>query len=447
MLKFLYLYPEFAYSINNRNVIEKKNLMVGTLPTKPTVVYLSVIGFKLSEELVQKNVKSVILNLYVNEIQGSDIVPIEIVNDKNSISKGFLLLRNSVGRYNRLDITSLVKNDITLDTFELYIRVVESYKSIILFEGMDVEFPLIIQIEYEDAIIVENIDENSNIPELESEYIRSKDVIYCDENDVNNNIKDIFELIISKTNKLNDELELLRKELNNVKEIAEEMKREVGPQGPQGLKGDQGVVGPQGLQGSKGERGDIGPQGLQGPKGDRGEVGAQGLQGPKGDRGEVGPQGLQGPKGDKGEVGPQGEKGPKGDTGFISSNYGYFQATGLRNIGSSSNIRIKLKESVIEGINFSAKGNTVKIIKGGVYYLSYNISITALILGVPSIGVKVNEKVIGNINKGAGLPHQVLSNSSLIKLEVGDEVSLYLEGAYEKSVIEGNLAIIGINFN
>ena len=62
----------------------------------------------------------------------------------------------------------------------------------------------------------------------------------------------------------------------------------MGPQGPQGEKGE---TGPQGIQGEKGE---TGPQGLQGEKGD---TGPQGLQGEKGDTGAQGPQGIPGSDG------------------------------------------------------------------------------------------------------------------------------------------------------
>lgn len=82
----------------------------------------------------------------------------------------------------------------------------------------------------------------------------------------------------------------------------------IGPQGPQGIQGEQG---PQGIQGVQGERG---PQGLQGPKGDKpahqwlttslqfeNPDGTWGLSvNLKGDKGD---QGLQGPKGDTGPPG------------------------------------------------------------------------------------------------------------------------------------------------
>lgn len=78
----------------------------------------------------------------------------------------------------------------------------------------------------------------------------------------------------------------------------------VGPQGPQGDKGDTGPQGPQG---------DTGPQG---PKGDTGPAG------PKGDTGDVGPQGPKGDKGDTGQQGLRGEPGADGHTPEYGVDYG-----------------------------------------------------------------------------------------------------------------------------
>lgn len=92
----------------------------------------------------------------------------------------------------------------------------------------------------------------------------------------------------------------------------------VGPQGIQGVRGDQGLPGSQGL---KGDIGNTGPQGLkgdtglQGPQGIKGDTGSQGPIGLKGDTGDVGPQGVQGIKGDVGSIGPAGAKGDTGLTG------------------------------------------------------------------------------------------------------------------------------------
>ena len=59
----------------------------------------------------------------------------------------------------------------------------------------------------------------------------------------------------------------------------------MGPQGPQGIRGESG---PQGLQGEKGDTG------AQGPQGEKGDPGAPG---PKGEKGDTGPQGSPGSDG------------------------------------------------------------------------------------------------------------------------------------------------------
>jgi len=83
----------------------------------------------------------------------------------------------------------------------------------------------------------------------------------------------------------------------------------VGPQGPQGEKGD---TGPQGPAGPQGEPGAQGPPGPQGEKGEKGDPGATGPQGEKGDTGEQGPPGPIGPPGPPGPQGPKGDTGPRG---------------------------------------------------------------------------------------------------------------------------------------
>jgi hypothetical protein len=54
----------------------------------------------------------------------------------------------------------------------------------------------------------------------------------------------------------------------------------VGPQGPQGIQGPQGLKGDQGIQGPQGLKGDTGPQGPQGTPGVNGSQGPQGVPGP-----------------------------------------------------------------------------------------------------------------------------------------------------------------------
>ena len=108
--------------------------------------------------------------------------------------------------------------------------------------------------------------------------------------------------------------------------VADVLVGPAGPQGPagsQGLQGDvgptglQGDVGPQGPEGPQGLQGDAGPQGIAGPQGDAGPQGAEGSQGPEGLQGPAGPMGPDGPQGLQGDVGPQGPEGPQGLQGDV----------------------------------------------------------------------------------------------------------------------------------
>ncbi len=93
----------------------------------------------------------------------------------------------------------------------------------------------------------------------------------------------------------------------------------VGPAGPQGLQGSnglQGASGPAGAQGLVGATGPIGPQGLTGSNG---TTGVTGPQGPIGFTGPIGPQGQAGPIGVTGTTGVQGVSGLVGPTGANGS--------------------------------------------------------------------------------------------------------------------------------
>jgi len=80
-----------------------------------------------------------------------------------------------------------------------------------------------------------------------------------------------------------------------------------GPQGEQGIPGDQGIPG---VQGAPGERGAPGVQGVQGEQGNPGE------QGVPGEQGNLGEQGLPGEQGNPGEQGFPGEQGIPGESGI-----------------------------------------------------------------------------------------------------------------------------------
>jgi len=82
-----------------------------------------------------------------------------------------------------------------------------------------------------------------------------------------------------------------------------------GPQGEQGVQGDQGIQGIQGIQGDTGAQGIQGIQGETGASGIQGDTGAQGIQGETGVSGVQGEQGIQGIQGETGASGVSGDHG------------------------------------------------------------------------------------------------------------------------------------------
>ena len=90
-----------------------------------------------------------------------------------------------------------------------------------------------------------------------------------------------------------------------------------GPQGVQGIQGTIGATGAQGLQGIQGPVGATGAVGAQGPVGATGAQGLQGIQGPVGATGAAGPQGIQGIPGTTGATGATGAAGAVGATGPV----------------------------------------------------------------------------------------------------------------------------------
>ncbi|HYF75162.1 MAG TPA: hypothetical protein VD757_01135 [Candidatus Nitrosocosmicus sp.] len=88
------------------------------------------------------------------------------------------------------------------------------------------------------------------------------------------------------------------------------------------------------LIGPIGPKGDTGLQGIQGPKGDKGDTGLQGTQGPKGDKGDTGLQGIQGEKGDKGDTGLQGIQGEQGLPGANGATWYNGSGTASTSLGA-----------------------------------------------------------------------------------------------------------------
>ena len=115
----------------------------------------------------------------------------------------------------------------------------------------------------------------------------------------------------------------------------------VGPQGsagPQGLPGPQGPMGFQGIPGATGPAGTVGATGAMGPAGATGSQGPIGLTGPAGAAGPtgatgaIGPIGLTGATGAMGSAGTTGPQGPIGLTGLT----GAVGATGATGSGGAT---------------------------------------------------------------------------------------------------------------
>ncbi|PBJ12775.1 collagen-like protein [Flavobacterium sp. ACN6] len=120
--------------------------------------------------------------------------------------------------------------------------------------------------------------------------------------------------------------ELTYKDENGVSNVLQ-LTVQTGPQGPQGVPGNDGSTGPQGPQGIPGNDGATGPQGPQGAPGNDGATGLTGPQGIPGNDGAIGATGPQGPQGVSGNDGATGLTGPQGIQG-VPGNDGAIGAAG-----------------------------------------------------------------------------------------------------------------------
>lgn len=115
-----------------------------------------------------------------------------------------------------------------------------------------------------------------------------------------------------------------------------------GPQGPQGIAGNDGAQGPQGLQG---------PPGVQGEQGPAGAQGEQGIQGPAG---ATGATGLQGPTGPQGVAGATGATGPSivvSQSSATRSLNSAFQPSATRNTMVIYTVQLTITASIAGGQN------------------------------------------------------------------------------------------------
>ena len=131
----------------------------------------------------------------------------------------------------------------------------------------------------------------------------------------------------------------------------------VGPQGDQGItgeqgpQGDRGPSGPQGISGPQGVPGEQGPGGNDGPSGPQGNPGEQGIQGNPGETGPQGEPGPSGPQGPQGEQGIQGDIGPSGPSSAITSTSQLINSSAIVTLSSSSVLSFDLPGSDIVDSN------------------------------------------------------------------------------------------------
>lgn len=105
--------------------------------------------------------------------------------------------------------------------------------------------------------------------------------------------------------------------------LAQMVAEQVGPVGPQGAAGPQGLTG---ATGATGPQGPVGATGATGPQGPTGTTGATGPQGPIGLTGATGATGAAGPQGPTGPTGATGATGPQGPIGLAGGSLNWLGA-------------------------------------------------------------------------------------------------------------------------
>lgn len=151
--------------------------------------------------------------------------------------------------------------------------------------------------------------------------------------------------------------------------------REIGPTGPQGVTGPQGIQGQPGVTGPTGIQGSPGVTGPQGNQGSQGDPGNQGVQGQPGDTGPQGNQGITGNTGPQGDPGAQGIQGITGATG----------ATGVDTYVIDNVMVPILAYNIISGPGASSQdGGT-----GSVFIVVMNVGSSAFIYTYKNIYLRV----------------------------------------------------------
>jgi hypothetical protein len=183
---------------------------------------------------------------------------------------------------------------------------------------------------------------------------------------------------------------------------------EQGIQGPPGPVGEQGIQGPPGpaggLPGPQGPPGPIGATGPQGEQGERGLTGATGLTGMTGPAGEDGVNGTQGPRGFNGTDGVNGTQGPQGPAGISKINAtNYYSITGPNGIILSPSIFTSSTVSCLPG-DFALSGK----------YLIFNgnpVSPTVSFFGGGNPPTSWSTEIFGNPGQGVQTTVNCFDNS------------------------------------
>ncbi|NXD27026.1 C1QA protein, partial [Spelaeornis formosus] len=199
---------------------------------------------------------------------------------------------------------------------------------------------------------------------------------------------------------------------------------------PDGKNGSPGVPGRDGRPGQKGDVGEPGRAALimsaKGPKGDAGEPGPPGAPGMRG------PPGIPGPAGMAGVPGPPGQKGRAGDA--LVHPRPAFSASRLSPPRTGTTV---VFDRIITNQENSYSPQTGKFTCRipGLYYFTFQVvSNGDLCLSITKNGLSV----VSFCDNNSLSILQVNSGSSVLRLAVGDQVSLATDPARGSSIYSGS---------
>ncbi|KAI1903783.1 hypothetical protein AGOR_G00030770 [Albula goreensis] len=178
-----------------------------------------------------------------------------------------------------------------------------------------------------------------------------------------------------------------------------------------------------GIPGIPGSHGPNGKDGLRGQKGDRGEDGRL-MKGEKGDPGIIGAPGRSGPRGDPGIQGQPGLPGPKGERGLSSGvtdrKKSFFSYRKVSRRSTRADTPVQFDKAILEGetLDRGVFNCTIK----GYFFFTYHLSGHSR--NSVCINIKKGTDTKMNLCDSTDLGYLLTSGSVVLKLEVGDEVSL-----------------------